>query len=1427
MNTSIRRAARTVALYAILFGLSACSADSCGCDGFVAQDFPVDKVPKTIPTSGEVRVTSSGVTFLEDNLPALVNGLLPGGLSFCVPPTSLGFDICSNGDTCSSGDPGCEVTLTIDDAQLQPTPPDTLNISMTIGGLDESLPMEVGGSTCLMNLFSAADSSQPATIQGEFPVTFVIDSASPFNDVRIEIGDPVVDLSDVDFDIDPETLLDFLVCEGIDLLIAGQTLRDFAFNLLELFIGPLLTEQIDPFLCRACDAMTPCGVGTTCDMDTGLCRYPDDTCVANALGLSGELQIGSVLGNFTEKPDAAVDVTLRAADVATVDTGITLGMRSGFDPVEGAICVPADPTIRDFTAPPLSAAVTGNATPFGQPFHFGFGLHEKALESMLWSVWASGATCLNVNSEGIDLLSSAALSTLLPSIRQLTYNKNSEAMIKIVPQTPPNVILGANDVSNGMVNDPLMTIDWKDFDIHMYAFAQDRWTRLTTIRMDLMLPIAVESDGMGNITPIIGDLGAAFMNQRVIDGELIAEDPQMVLDLIPTLIGVALPQLTGSLASAITLPEFFGFELEIPQQNITSVDNNTSIAIFANLKIAGMPVIQRAETAIVSHEVDLSGRTPGGLIKPVVNLEVMPFGGGLSPVDLPTDVEYSVRVDKGVWSVFGKGAEIAVDDPMLMLPGRHKVEVRARYAGEPASADPSPAAIEVSIDWEAPTVEIDRRDAIVSFLTEDLLDSADDLQMRTKIVDGQNPSQWSEWTAVTPMDLDALANELPVRFRLDVEVRDRAGNVGADTQTITWAAPKPAPSARAVGTSGAGCSSTGAQPTSAFGLLLLALGLGVMRRRRRRLHAPSIALAAVVCLGACKCGEDETTPTLTCEPACAAPSQCIDGQCVLVAQCSTDDDCEDGEECNAGECISAPSCEELCDCADGEYAQCGDDSGCQCIPYCDKGCDDGEYCCYESNSCETLPDPCADTMCELGFGPVPTGDASADPTTCAVAAGACECQELPPLDIGWHGHYAAIDRNAGTTAIAVYNSTYGDLMVGSIDAALNIDWQFVDGVPANGDIEGSLNGPRGGIADSGENVGRYTALAVDDAGAVYVFYRDQDRGVLKYATAPGPAGPYDISDLDTDGDVGYWASAVHANGRVHVVYVAYVAPDPAGGFVTELRHVSFDAGGSPSDPTATWTSVASAPAAHPCGADCADRNESCVVSIAACAPESNDCPDACDAGTMCYQGTCQDVYAEPLQGYLRAVGTNAQLTATSNGLLVVYYDAMQSSAAWSRFDGNAWSAPTLLGPGTGPWIGGMADASDNIHLAYMQRVGDVPQLTYTDVTAGTTEVIQDGIRDTADWWLVTDIGEDVDVRVDGSGAVNVLFNDATSHELKLATRAAGGGWSVSTTATPGMPYSGAHGFYAAMLRVADATLNVEFTINNQVDPTTGVPLLNE
>ncbi|MGM0554907.1 MAG: hypothetical protein ACQEVA_00825 [Myxococcota bacterium] len=1416
-------------LFVIALTLSACADQGCDCEGFETADYPEEHYDKTVPLGGQIRVTDSGLQFLGDQVPTLIEQVQPGGLSFCLPADDSGNPaLCNDGRTCTNGNPGCQLDLEISESNIEPNPDDTLDVGITIGGLGgknangdklDELYFEydqLWTTTCTAHFYDkiSGDSSVPAQIPAVLPVTFKVDQNSPTNDTRIELGDVQIEGEVTDY-------VDFDLSGGIDCGIAdffsgllNGTINDQLAGQLETIINEVEAEQ----LCRTCGDQDPaCPGNSTCGEQAGIpvCQYQDESCAPTPFGIEGNLKLGSVIGDFSENPQAGVHTFARLGDKADVDTGLNLAMRTGFQQEQDARCIPIDPTARpSFDAIADSDSIYTDQRSGGESFMVGIGLHKRAVEHMLWSTWASGALCLQVSGADIDQLSPQTLGLLLPSLKEITDPK-SLLFLKLVPQKPPKAVLGANTVTESGdsydIEDPLMTIDWKDLDIHFYAYSQDRFLRLFSLRADLEIPVALAADGQGSIIPVLGDLENAVTNIRPVKTELLEEDPQRLVDLVPTLIGQALPGLAGSLNEPIELPEFFGLAIGLDQDDITSVDNNTMIALYADLvEVSQTNFMATLDTNIVDSKVDTSEWTDSGIPRPKVTLEVF----GSTPIDnvgtVERGIEFSYRVDGGNWSLFHRSEELVIQDPALVLQGHHTIDVRARYRGEPGSVETEYASVTVPVDYQKPDFSIERSGAIVSLEATDVVD--DELEYRYRIVDDMGGSDWTAWSTEASIDLAEIG--APERLRLVAQVRDDAGYVAEDEQNIDWdpnamADPieenSPAQDDRRFGCSAGGDSS----PVGPFGLMLLfgALGLAVLRRNRKIARNATVLIAVLGIFAASGCKSDDKSgdgwqPGDPCDPACTEGQECIDNMCQDVDECSAADDCDA--------------------CPDGQAATCSDGT-CECRTLCEAGCEEGQFCCYDTDMCQDIPDPCADQMCDPGFKPEATSTGTADSSTCEVTGGACECVSLPPLPLGNHGQYASVAQNDNVSAVSVYNKTYGDLMVGLVADDGTVEWSFVDGVPEDGDIEGSLTGPRGGVGDDGPDVGTHTAITVDSNDTLHVFYRDEDNGTLKYArgTSGDDAYTWEVEEVDAEGDTGYFTDAVIRDGALHAVYSAKEVKNAEDAWVTQMRHASFQVDDALADLSLSPTVILADDSANPCGSDCAAGQE-CFLSDATCVQQTGDCTDTCGDGLECRNAQCDPIYVAPPIQYPNMVGLFNDLTLTSDGLLLVFHDNRQQVVGWSKYAEGTWDEPSFLGGSSGPYASGMVDADGNIHLAYMDT--DAKALVYQQVGGSGVETVASGVRDTSDGYILADIGEDVHLRVKSDGTVQVLFQDATWHKLHVATRSTSGDWTVDTLAEPGDPYSGAHGLYIDVIQSdADSSFAVEYVINNQADPTTAEP----
>lgn len=1435
------RASRTSLLWlSTLF--VACGGSDCGCDGFIEQPYPPQHYDKTLPQGTQIRVTSHGLDFVEGNIQPLIEGALPEGLNFCLPKdTSSDTKLCfpyvegrsghhaeDEQPLCDDGQEGCQISLTIEGAEIRPVPNSSLEIDVLIGGLNPTIPFEadapvIGEVKCDVTAYRRGGSiNDPATVRAIVPVEFAVDDMSPTRDIRINVGEVGMNLDDIDFDL-----------KGNWKCGTADFLRGLFRGTIEGLIRDELKNAVDDIvkenLCQTCTDGNTCGEGSTCDADD-VCMYNNSSeCVPVPLGVEGQLQLSSVIGDFVEEPNANVDTLFKVADFAQADTGLTLAARSGFQPVNFSECIPLDPTTRPSFEPiPISSTITGETKPgSGEPFMIGIGVHKSMIEHLLWSAWGSGGTCLIVDTRGTEQVSTGTLGIVWRSLRDLADGEARQAEIKIVPQTAPKLILGSNTVRETedgyVVDDGLFSIDWKDLDMHVYAWVQDRWTRLATVRMDLLLPVAIVPDG-GRLSVVLGDLEGGITNLRPRNSELLEENPDKVAELIPTLLGLALPMLADSLDLAFDLPEFVGLKIALGQGDITSVDDGTFIALFADLETATMPTNLRTlpEPRVLDWRVEYPNEPVfGEMVRPTVHLDVegVLFGPVEHVLEAGKDVEFAYRVDGGFWSMYSKLGTLAIDDPVLALPGEHTIEVRARVAGESKLANRDQTArVVVSIDYQAPELELERDGDVLTFNAFDLTDSAADLRYRWRIHDGEAASDWSDWSATSRLELDELG--LTRDFRVEAQVRDRSGKVTTDQQTVRVSALTPADDAPVAESNNveptAGCAQapggTNSNPALA---LLAAFGMvGLLRRRR----AAAALFAGLLGIGASACTDDPTTSLQDCNPACASGESCKMGRCVAdtpADECSSDSECTNGQLCEGNQCVE-PECREDADCSDA----CGDEkrgvcnvSSCVCEDFCPEGCGDGEFCCFGDNACQALPDPCEGKVCEPGFEPGNPVAGEGDSMTCMVSGDSCDCVSLPPLPLGKHGRYPSVATNGKKTVIAAYNQTYGDLMVGVVEGE-EIAWQFADGVPESGDIEGALDGPRGGIKDKGDNVGGHTAIAIDGSDNLHVFYRDNKEDTLKHAYGTPGADGYEfaISTLDDVGDTGYWTRAVIVDGTLHVVYQAASVPVEGGPQASQLKHFSAPAGQNLQgvEAAVVFEGVGQKPCADRCSGD-----DVCVESAGVCATPEEGCPADCGEGFACYQGGCEPVFNQNLpvaEPY--GIGNLLDLSVTPSGLLVVFYDGVERSVAWTQFDGATWSMPQYAGAGTGPYGSAAIDGAGAVHVSYMTRD---KTLVYEKLGEGGPEVIAKGLRDRGDEWLIARVGEGVKLGFGADGQPEVTYQDATLHTFNYASRALTGAWNVQVLGQPSDPYAGSHGFYSTMLRQADRAIAVEYVIDNQAE----------
>lgn len=433
-------------------------------------------------------------------------------------------------------------------------------------------------------------------------------------------------------------------------------------------------------------------------------------------------------------------------------------------------------------------------------------------------------------------------------------------------------------------------------------------------------------------------------------------------------------------------------------------------------------------------------------------------------------------------------------------------------------------------------------------------------------------------------------------------------------------------------------------------------------------------------------------------------------------------------------------------------------------------------------ACSCGSDPGGDLTCEIDE------DCAAlcpDDTIPICFDNQCVCAEDVPYGrMGQHSDLAV--SSGGAAWVSGYNSSHGDLVVARWPEAgpiPNPEWQFVDGVP-DGPVVLETSEIRGGIFEAGPDVGTFTSIAVQPGDAVAVTYFDVDNASLKYTHNTGgvwTSHTIESGNIGGDPELGFTTVGKYSSltvrsddGRPGVAYLAEVY-DGAGNVTTELRYAASQ--------TATPASAA-------------DWNVWVVDSVTVPAPTSE----------------APDILGIPL-----GVGLYVDSARRSDETpVLVYYDRISGDLKAALFDGVAgtFQTPIVLDSGdrdsvntdVGWYPSVTIDDNDDLHVTYVSATND--DLYYVNTVDNLPEIVDDGYRivgQTEDGLPKPEfhfVGDDSSVTLTGIGPV-IAYQDATSHEILLASRNADGNWERESVAGSEDPFVGGYGFYTNSAMTGD------------------------
>ena len=678
-------------------GLAAgCAGDGCSCVTPIPGGFPEDQ---RVPNAVQVRVSDTGLDKIESDPAGLIAGLLGDGtgLTFDVPPACAPDDpeICCDGNQPITPCGPIEIDLAPQGPSEQPggtaarlvvdpvTGAERIDITMRarVRTLSD-LQVRTLSTTCMVEVDTTMSNtpSITLTLQAQF-------SREAWGTTRVDFNNvAIANFDNGDISLKPGDFTCYLF-DAFKSIFVGQFIGTF-----EDTIRDMLNDQV----CKACPTgdVAECGPHATACTDD-VCMISDGVCLQE-LGITGRLGGDALLGSFSPGTLGAIDLYDVAGGYSTTNgEGVALGLYGGMLPAgqERDRCGPPATAPATATIDP-SAYFQGNTNPdTDAPFDFALGLHESNLDQFAYSAYQGGLLCLNVGTRTVDLLNSETLAVLMPSFIDLLHGRVGQLVLGLRPQSPPTIVLGLGTFDdNGGIVEPLLDVNFTDLEVDFFGQVDDQWIRLMTLVADVHLPINLDVDDTGQIVPVLGDLDNAFTDISVKNSEALVETPQELADKFPALLELALPLVADGLGG-FALPELGGLRLVIPPGGITAVDNKTFLAIFGNFEIAaaGPPVTTSAEITAVSvpaRAVYAADRLDRSL-RPRVALRL----GGARADGTPATLEWSVKVDGGLWSPYTRNPELVLSRQVFWLPGQHRIEVRAREVGKSWTTDPTPVVL--------------------------------------------------------------------------------------------------------------------------------------------------------------------------------------------------------------------------------------------------------------------------------------------------------------------------------------------------------------------------------------------------------------------------------------------------------------------------------------------------------------------------------------------------------------------------------------------------------------------------------------------------------------------------------------------------------------------------------------------------------------
>ncbi len=551
--------------------------------------------------------------------------------------------------------------------------------------------------------------------------------------------------------------------------------------------------------------------------------------------------------------------------------GATLSLNAGLFPVSYHPCVPyASSQGLEYTESP--PPVFTDYVPKSQdlPFMIGAEISDDFVNQALFSLYAAGFLCVDIDPESKGLISIAGkslddfLSALgfsgdiisedITSIASTFLNTNSFAFIlpslyEYAPDSPIKIVLRPSrpPLVRFGVNGDTMRITLEDFNIDLYTYMDGRELRALSFKSSASLGFTINSLTLMSADPSASlidiTVGEPEITSILTFNELIPVNKADLEAVVVNLMRLVAPLLAGFISGippVLTPPgvdpekiegDLFGLTIEntyvvtdVPDSS-QSYDNY--LGLFFNLggelcwscllegfSFSLPPLSPRTVSGLSPAPLFTYSKDRKGIKHLAGNLTYTIFTEpkGVISVTSPDDggnYKYSYRIDNGLWSNYSDRGELVLSN---LLEGTHLVEVRALARDGRRSEKSS---IVVRVDSLPPSISIRR-----GGWGNDLIIGVSDLQTEEGAIKTSwrwDEGNWSEFSLERKVPAGSLS---PGTHRLEVRALDDVGNLSSISTVVEIS-----------NSEGCGCNAQSGSTGNIYSFLLLVVGFILFRLR--------------------------------------------------------------------------------------------------------------------------------------------------------------------------------------------------------------------------------------------------------------------------------------------------------------------------------------------------------------------------------------------------------------------------------------------------------------------------------------------------------------------------------------------------------------------------------------------------------------------